>query len=161
MRTIPIPGRKPDGPHSGPDSIFPRSLSSCRMLIFRGSRASFDNQAQIRNDIYVVASNWFVNRCPLVTRIPRVPVGSTTFTIVSRTFRTRIATLAGAVAATDTQITLVDASPFMNGDVLELASGERVEIVADPNLVDQHDHGPPRGRRDHARHGRRRTTRSA
>jgi hypothetical protein len=101
----------------------------------QGIQGAFANQAQIRNDIYVVASNWFVNRCPLVTRIPRLPVGSTTFTLVNRSFRTRLATLAGAVATTDTQISLVDASPFMNGDVLELASGERVEILADPNLV--------------------------
>ena len=100
----------------------------------QGIQGAFDNQSQIRNDIYVVASNWFVNRCPLVTRIPRVPVGSTTFTIVSRTFRSRIAMVAVAVAASDAQITLVDASPFMNGDVLELASGERVEITGDPNL---------------------------
>ena len=101
----------------------------------QGIQGAFDNQAEIRNNIYVVASNWFVNRCPLVTRIPRVPTGSTTFTIVSRSFRPRVATLASAVAATDTQITLVDASPFMNGDVLELVSGERVEIIADPILA--------------------------
>ena len=42
-------------------------------------------------------------------------------------------TLAAAVAAGDAQITLDDASPFMVGDVLELASGERVEVTADPN----------------------------
>jgi hypothetical protein len=40
--------------------------------------------AELRNDIYVVASNWFVNRCPLVTRVPRVPCGSTAFTMVMR-----------------------------------------------------------------------------
>ena len=101
----------------------------------QGIQGAFDNQAQIRNDISVVASNWFVNRCPLVTRTARVPIGSTTFTMVSRSFRSRLAALAGAVAATDSQITVVDASPFMNGDVLELASGERVEIIADPNLT--------------------------
>ena len=101
----------------------------------QGIQGAFDNQAEIRNNIYVVASNWFVNRCPLVTRIPRVPVGSTTFSIVSRSFRPRLAAVAAAVAAADTQITLVDVSPYMNGDVLELASGERVEIVGDPNLV--------------------------
>ena len=100
----------------------------------QGIQGAFDNQAEIRNNIYVVASNWFVNRCPLVTRIPRVPVGSTTFTIVSRSFRPRVASLASAVAASDTQVTLVDASPFMNGDVLELVSGERVEIISDPIL---------------------------
>ncbi len=100
----------------------------------QGIQGAFDNQSQIRNDIYAVTSNWFVNRCPLVTRSPRVPVGSTTFTIVKRGYRTRIASLAAPVAATDVQITLVDASAFMNGDVLELASGERVEIVSDPNI---------------------------
>ena len=101
----------------------------------QGIQGSFDNQAEVRNDIYVVASNWFVNRCPLVTRVPRVPVGSTTFTIVSRSYRPRVMLLANIVAAGDTQITLVDASPFMNGDVLELASGERVELIGDPNLA--------------------------
>ena len=101
----------------------------------QGIQGAFDNQSEIRNDIYTVASNWFVNRCPLITRIPRLPVGSTTFTIVSRSFRTRLATVAAPVAAGDTQITLVDASPFMNGDVLELASGERVELIGDPNIA--------------------------
>ncbi len=101
----------------------------------QGIQSAFDNQAQIVNDIYVVTTNWYVNRCPIVTRTPRVPVGSTTFSIVSRGFRPRIAMLAAPVVASDSQITLVDASPFMNGDVLELASGERVEITADPNVV--------------------------
>jgi hypothetical protein len=101
----------------------------------QGIQSAFDNQAEVRNNIYVVASNWFVNRCPLVTRIPRLPVGSTTFTIVSRGFRTRTATVANAIAAGDTQITLLDVSPFMNGDVLELASGERVEILGDPSIA--------------------------
>ncbi len=101
----------------------------------QGIQNAFDNQAQIVNDIYVVTTNWFVNRCPIVARTPRVPVGSTTFTIVSRGFRPRVALAAASIAAGDAQVTLVDASPFMNGDVLELASGERVEIIGDPNLV--------------------------
>src|SRR5699024_5948339 len=101
----------------------------------QGIQYAIDNQAQIRNDISVVAINWFVNRCPLVTRTPRVPSASTTFTMVNRSFRSRVAVVAATLASNSTQITLVDASPFMNGDVLELASGERVEIVADPNLA--------------------------
>ena len=101
----------------------------------QGIQGAFDNQAQIRNDVAVVAINWFVNRCPLVTRVPRVGCGSTSFTMINRTFRSRVASLAAAVATPDAQIGLVDASPFMNGDVLELASGERVEITADPNLI--------------------------
>lgn len=101
----------------------------------QGIQNTFDNQAQIVNDIYVVTTNWFVNRCPIVTRTPRVPVGSTTFSIVSRSFRPRIAALAAGIAPGEGQIGLVDASPFMNGDVLELASGERVEIIGDPNIA--------------------------
>lgn len=101
----------------------------------QGIQSAFDNQAQIRNDVHVVATNWFVNRCPLVARLPRLPVGSTTFTMVNRAYRSRVAALAAAVAAGDTQLPLVDASAFMTGDVLELASGERVELVADPNAA--------------------------
>lgn len=101
----------------------------------QGIQSAFDNQAEIRNDVYAVASNWFVNRCPLVTRIPRVPVGSTTFTIVSRSFRPRIVSLAADALASDNVITLADASSLMNGDVLELASGERVELTGDPNVL--------------------------
>jgi hypothetical protein len=101
----------------------------------QGIQGGLDNQPQIRNDISVVAINWFVNRCPLVTRVPRMPVTSTSFDMVNRGFRARRATLAAAVAAGDSTITLADASPFMNGDVLELVSGERVEITAAPNLT--------------------------
>jgi hypothetical protein len=101
----------------------------------QGIVGALDNQTQIRNDISVVSTNWFVNRCPLVTRIPRLPVASTVFSLVNRQFRNRTAKLAGAVAASDTQLSLVDASGLMNGDVLELPSGERVEIVSDPNII--------------------------
>lgn len=100
----------------------------------QGILGAYDNQAQVRNDISTVAINWFANRCPLVTRIPRLPVQSVQFSIVSRKYRTRSAVLGAAVANnTTTTITLVDSSPFMSGDVLQLASGERVAIVGDPN----------------------------
>jgi hypothetical protein len=101
----------------------------------QGIQSVLDNSAQIRNDISVVSTNWFVNRCPLVTRIPRLPVASTIFSIVNRQFRNRMARLASAVGASDTQLTLFDASALMNGDVLELPSGERVEVTSDPNAT--------------------------
>jgi hypothetical protein len=101
----------------------------------QGIFGTFDNQAQVRNEITVVAINWFANRCPLVTRVPRVPVGSTTFSLVNRSYRTRNFTLAANALSTDTTLTLADASPIMNGDVIELASGERVEVLADPNVT--------------------------
>ena len=102
----------------------------------QGILGAFDNAAQVRNEIAVISINWFANRCPLVTRIPRLPVGSTTFSIVSRTYRSRSTTTGAAVANnTVTSITLADASPFMQGDILELASGERVIVTADPDTT--------------------------
>jgi hypothetical protein len=101
----------------------------------QGIQNAFDNQAQIRNDVHVVAINWFVNRCPLVTRLPRLPVASTTFSMVNRHNRTRQTTLTVAATAVDTQLTVADASSFMNGDVLELATGERIELTAEPNTT--------------------------
>lgn len=94
-----------------------------------------DFSSQIRNEIHAVTMNWFVNRCPLVTRLPRVPIGSTTFSIVSRVARPRTLKLAAAMAAGDTSVTFSDASYLMVGDVLEFASGERAEVTADPNLT--------------------------
>lgn len=101
----------------------------------QGIQTALDNQAQVRNDVHLVAINWFVNRCPLVTRVPRQPCGSTNFTMVNRNFRPRTLTLAAAVVAGDGQLTLADASSLMAGDVLELVSGERVEVTAAPNVT--------------------------
>lgn len=39
----------------------------------------FINRSQTRYDIAVTTTNWFANRCPLVTRIPRLPWLSATF----------------------------------------------------------------------------------
>lgn len=94
-----------------------------------------DYRDQIRNEIHAVTMNWFVNRCPLVTRLPRVPVGSTTFTIVNRTARPRTVRLAAVVAAADTSVRFQDVSYLMVGDVLESPSGERIEVIAEPNIV--------------------------
>ncbi|MEO6810624.1 MAG: DUF5309 family protein [Isosphaeraceae bacterium] len=99
----------------------------------------FDSSAQIVNDIHVFAINWFSNRCPLVTRVPRLPATSDKFDIVNRFYRARTATLAAAIVTGDSTMTVDDASKFMVGDVLELmdtagTSIERVEVTADPNV---------------------------
>jgi len=44
----------------------------------------FDSQSSYRNDIHVVTTNYFTNSHPLVTRVPRLPIGSTTFSVLSR-----------------------------------------------------------------------------
>ncbi|MFM1802619.1 MAG: hypothetical protein RJA81_1971 [Planctomycetota bacterium] len=101
----------------------------------QGIQLTNDFKDQIRNEIHAVTMNWFVNRCPLVTRLPRVPVASTAFTIVNRSARPRTLKLAAAVATGDSSITFSDASYLMVGDVLELASGERVEVTGEPNTA--------------------------
>ncbi len=94
-----------------------------------------DFAGQIRNEIHAVSMNWFVNRCPLVSRLPRIPVESTTFAVVSRVARPRTLKLGAAVAATDTSMTFLDATYLMVGDVLELVSGERVEVTGEVNVA--------------------------
>lgn len=103
----------------------------------QGIQGTVDNLAQIRNDIHVVAINWFVNRCPLVTRVPRLPVASTTFSMVNRAYRSRKATLAAALTASAGSVTFTDASALMNGDVLELPSGERIQLEGAPHPITQ------------------------
>ena len=93
-----------------------------------------DFKDQIRNEIHAVSMNWFVNRCPLVTRLPRIPVASTTFTVVSRVARPRTLKLGAALSAIDSSATFSDASYLMVGDVLELVSGERIEITGEVNV---------------------------
>jgi hypothetical protein len=103
----------------------------------QGIQDPYSLAATIRNNIYAFASQWYANRCPLVTRIPRVPVGSVTFSIVSSNFRPRTGTLNAAVANNVvTTITVTDASPYMIGDVLELANNsERVMVTANPDTT--------------------------
>src|ERR1051325_3713696 len=96
----------------------------------QGIQIASDNQAQVRNDITVIAINWYINRCPLVTRVPRVPVGSQEFTMVSRTYRPRTVTVSGSHSNSTTTLTLTDASTLMVGDVLETVLGERIQVTA-------------------------------
>jgi hypothetical protein len=101
----------------------------------QGIQTAQDNSPQIRNDVSVVAINWFVNRCPLVTRLPRLSIGSTLFNMINRAQRPRFTALTAAVTVGDDSVKVVDAAAFMNGDVLELASGERVELISDPDPI--------------------------
>lgn len=99
--------------------------------IFTGGIFPYADAApHIINDVSAVSIGYFVNRTPLVSRLPRVPVGSTTFTIVGRQPRQRTTRLSAAIADnTNTTVNLSNASLFMLGDVLQLATGERVEVL--------------------------------
>lgn len=85
---------------------------------------------QVSNDISVFAINYFVNRCPLVTRLPRVGVGSTAFDMIARSYRARTSTITEAIGDTSTtSVTLADGTMFGPGDVLKIDS-EYVEITS-------------------------------
>lgn len=87
--------------------------------------------------LYPYLREVYINECPLVTRLPRLPSEGAVFSIVSYDIRPRSYTLAAAFTASgaDLDITLVDASPLLVGDVLEVkdtagTATERVEIVS-------------------------------
>ena len=93
---------------------------------------------EARNDVTVAIRNWFANRNPLVTRLPYVPVERVDFQMYTHKYRARSTSLGAAVSsATQSTLTLADATFLMNHDVLEIvdsATGniERVQISGDP-----------------------------
>ncbi len=79
------------------------------------------NSGAIPLDVFGVAINWFVNRTPLISRLPKLPVGSPNFLITNDNYRPRSALLTAANADTSTAtVTVADTSQFVPGDVLEI-----------------------------------------
>jgi hypothetical protein len=69
-------------------------------------------------------------------RLPKIADGSPAYQMVGHKYRPRTTTLGAAIASTGaTAVVLTDASPFMQGDVLKLASGEVIEVTADPVIA--------------------------
>ncbi|MHB1559506.1 MAG: SU10 major capsid protein [Isosphaeraceae bacterium] len=93
---------------------------------------------EARNDVTVAIRNWFANRNPLVTRLPYVPVERIDFQMYTHKYRARSTTLGAAIgSATQTSLTVADATFLMNHDVLEIIDSttgnvERVQITGDP-----------------------------
>lgn len=103
----------------------------------QGILTPFDSLGLIPVDISSVAINYYVNRTPLYSRFPHLPVGSLSFKIRNDKFRPSQVTLnnGAAAAAGATSLILADASYLLNGDVLETTTGELVQVVADPNTT--------------------------
>jgi hypothetical protein len=80
------------------------------------------NAGIIPNDVFGVAINWFVNRTPLVSRLPKLPTGSPQFLVTNDNYRPRSNPLnnGGAVAAGATSIVVADGSIFDIGDVIQI-----------------------------------------
>ena len=93
---------------------------------------------EARNDVTVAIRNWFANRNPLVTRLPYVPVERIDFQMYTHKYRARSTVLGAAVSsASQTSLTVTDATFLMNHDVLEIVDTttgnvERVQINGDP-----------------------------
>jgi hypothetical protein len=82
------------------------------------------NAGMIPNDVFGVAINWFVNRTPLVSRLPKLPTGSPQFLVTNDNYRPRSNPLNNgtAVTAAATTVTVTDGSIFDTGDVIQVES---------------------------------------
>lgn len=83
-------------------------------------------------DVLGIAINWFVNRTPLISRLPKVPVGSPNFLITRDNYRPRSVAIATIADNSNTTITITpttsgawtvsDSSIFDVGDVVQVES---------------------------------------
>jgi uncharacterized protein DUF5309 len=80
------------------------------------------NAGVIPNDVFGVAINWFVNRTPLVSRLPKLPTGSPQFLVTNDNYRPRSNPMnnGGALASSTTSVVVTDASIFDVGDVIQI-----------------------------------------
>lgn len=99
----------------------------------QGTAGYTDLAAAIPKSYQGVSNEWFINRTPLFTRLPKAPVSSPRFQMIGHKFRTRTSVLNGAIAdGTTTTLVFQDASNLMVGDVLQAPSGEAIEVTAPP-----------------------------
>src|SRR4051794_17397777 len=88
------------------------------------------NAGVIPSEVYGVAIDWLINRCPLATRLPKLPIGSYSFACTNDNFRQRSQLTNAALAdGTGTTVTTFDTSFYMIGDVLELEN-EQMLVTA-------------------------------
>jgi len=79
------------------------------------------NGGLIPTDVFGVAINWYVNRNPLISRLPKLPVGSPQFTVVGDGYRARFAATGASIAdGSVTAITPDDATQYEVGDVIKI-----------------------------------------
>lgn len=80
------------------------------------------NAGVIPNDVFGVAINWFVNRTPLISRLPKLPTGAPQFLVTNDNYRPRSNPMnnGGQLAAAATALVVADASIFDLGDVIQI-----------------------------------------
>ncbi len=82
-----------------------------------------------------IAFPFFVNMTPLVSRLRQEPTPYVEFHQFGHAHRPSTFKLMASITNVATSATVDDSSIFMNGDILELTTGEHVEVVADPDTV--------------------------
>ncbi|MDE2100493.1 MAG: DUF5309 family protein [Patescibacteria group bacterium] len=81
------------------------------------------NAGIVPEAVFGVGINWFINRTPLLSRLPAFPVGSPSFNIENINYRPRsMALSASYTTGSDTTISFTDASWLTEGDVLTIES---------------------------------------
>ena len=92
------------------------------------------NGGLIPTDVFGVAINWYVNRNPLISRLPKLPVGSPHFLIVNDNYRPRSIALnnGAALSAGATSLIAADASVFDSGDVVQIEQEYLLVTAVDP-----------------------------
>jgi len=93
----------------------------------------YSQASLIPNDLFWNAINFYAQRCPMLARLDRRPVGSPTFTMVNDNFRPRVISpgITGAYSTTGTTLAVPDGSMFMKGDVLRIDTEDFI-VTADP-----------------------------
>ena len=97
------------------------------MALYEGgplTQYSAFNAGVIPNDVFGVAINWFVNRDPLFSRLPKLPVGSPHFLLTNDGYRPRSNPMSdsGGISNADTTMGVTDGSIFDVGDVIQVES---------------------------------------
>ncbi len=94
------------------------------------------NAGVVPPDVFGTAIDWFVNRTPLFSRLPKLPVGSVEFRMTNDNFRPSSTTQGVNGPNINTSVTslvVTDASIFMKGDVIQI-DNEHMQITADPTV---------------------------
>lgn len=93
------------------------------------------NSGSIPLDVFGVAINWFVNRTPLVSRLPKLPVGSPHFYVTNDNYRPRSTTFTANQDNSQTTLAVTDGTMFTVGDVIEVDSEQQLITSISSNTL--------------------------
>ncbi len=78
------------------------------------------NANAVPEDVFGIGINWYVNRTPLLSRLPKLPVGSPSFFTTNDNYRPRSRAISADYSTTGTTLTFTDATWLTVGDVVQV-----------------------------------------